>query len=87
MDVGGMFWTKTFGDDDNEDDGDDDDEERADKLCLLHLCLLVHNSWVIPSERNRGWKSPIQFCFFLLMILNLDQKKCHGAKFSPPGAF
>ena len=45
MDVGGMFWTKTFGDDDNEDDGDDDDEERADKLCLLHLCLLVHNSW------------------------------------------
>ena len=23
MDVGGMFWTKTFGDDDNEDDGDD----------------------------------------------------------------
>ena len=43
--------------------------------------------WVIPSERNRGWKSPIQFWFFLLMILNLDQKKCHGAKFSPPGAF
>ena len=27
MDVGGMFWTKTFGDDDNEDDGDDDDVE------------------------------------------------------------
>ena len=46
MDVGGMFWTKTFGDDDNEDDGDDDDEERADKLYLLHLCLLVHNSWL-----------------------------------------
>ena len=29
MDVGGMFWTKTFGDDDNEDDGDDDDVEVA----------------------------------------------------------
>ena len=29
MDVGGMFWTKTFGDDDNEDDGDDDDLEVA----------------------------------------------------------
>ena len=26
MDVGGMFWTKTFGDNDNEDDGDDDDD-------------------------------------------------------------
>ena len=29
MDVGGMFWTKTFGDDDNGDDGDDDDVEVA----------------------------------------------------------
>ena len=29
MDVGGMFWTKTFGDDDNDDDGDDDDVEVA----------------------------------------------------------
>ena len=29
MEVGGMFWTKTFGDDDNEDDGDDDDLEVA----------------------------------------------------------
>ena len=29
MDVSGMFWTKTFGDDDNEDDGDDDDVEVA----------------------------------------------------------
>ena len=29
MDVGGMFWTKTFGDDDNEDDGDYDDVEVA----------------------------------------------------------
>ena len=29
MDVGGMFWTKTFGDIDNEDDGDDDDVEVA----------------------------------------------------------
>ena len=29
MDVNGMFWTKTFGDDDNEDDGDDDDVEVA----------------------------------------------------------
>ena len=29
MDVGGMFWTKTFGDDDNEDDGNDDDVEVA----------------------------------------------------------
>ena len=29
FDVGGMFWTKTFGDDDNEDDGDDDDVEVA----------------------------------------------------------
>ena len=26
---GGMFWTKTFGDNDNEDDGDDDDVEVA----------------------------------------------------------
>ena len=24
MDVGGMSWPKTFGDDDNEDDGDDE---------------------------------------------------------------
>ena len=51
------------------------------------LITLLQNNRVIPSERNRGWKSPIQFWFFLLMILNLDQKKCHGAKFSPPGAF
>ena len=29
MDVGGMFWTKTFGDNDNENDGDDDDVEVA----------------------------------------------------------
>ena len=29
MDVGGMFWTKTFVDYDNEDDGDDDDVEVA----------------------------------------------------------
>ena len=29
MDVGGMSWPKTFGDDDNEDDGDDDDVEVA----------------------------------------------------------
>ena len=29
MDVGGMFWTKTFGDNDNEDGGDDDDVEVA----------------------------------------------------------
>ena len=27
--LGGMFWTKTFGDNDNEDDGDDDDVEVA----------------------------------------------------------
>ena len=29
MDVGGMSWPKTFGDDDNEDDGNDDDVEVA----------------------------------------------------------
>ena len=56
MDVGGMFWTKTFGDDDNEDDGDDDDEERADKLCLLHLCLLVHNSWKSKTAHSCSYR-------------------------------
>ena len=29
MDVGGMSWPKTVGDDDNEDDGNDDDVEVA----------------------------------------------------------
>ena len=35
FDVGGMFWTKTFGDDDNEDDDDVEVEVR----------VLMHKSW------------------------------------------